>query len=205
LHVRNVSFTQLINKIFNLYFKLKKNIMQGYIGEIRIFAGTFAPASWQFCNGSTISISDNETLFTLIGTTYGGDGVQTFCLPDLRSRVPIGTGQGPGFPNVVLGQVGGSENVTMSTSQMPGHVHVGTGTIALPALAGTDTTGSPSGAILAGLAGAYSAEASDTNLKPVSASVTIDPIGGNIPFSIMQPSMAINYIICIYGIFPTRN
>ncbi|TDW51783.1 microcystin-dependent protein [Flavobacterium sp. 270] len=180
--------------------------MEGTIGEIRIFAGNFPPRSWMFCNGSSLSIANYEALYVLIGTTYGGDGVQTFNLPDTRSRVPIGTGQGPGLSNIVLGQMGGTEQVTMSVGQMPAHVHPATANpLAIPAYSGTVTSGSASNGVLAGLAGAYSSETPDGFLATQSASVTVAPTGGNVPFDIIQPSMAINYIICVEGIFPSRN
>lgn len=179
--------------------------MEGTIGEIRVFAGNFAPQSWAFCAGTSLAISGNEALYTLIGTTYGGDGVQTFNLPDLRSRIPVGTGQGPGLPQVNLGQVGGTETVTMSTGQMPTHNHIASGTITIPTLAGADTLGSPTGSILAGLAGAYSSATSDTNLKVQTSAVTLNLTGSGTPFNIIQPYLSTNYIICVQGIFPSRN
>jgi len=180
--------------------------MEGTIGEVRLFAGNFAPLYWQFCDGRSISIAEYEALYALIGTTYGGDGVQTFNLPDLRSRIPIGTGQGPGLPNVILGQAAGSETVTMNTSQMPAHIHLGNpATLAIPAYTGTDVSATPTGAVLAGLTGAYSTLGSDTNLKPETAPVTLAPTGQGNAFSIMQPFLATNYIICLEGIFPSRN
>ncbi|MDX6183219.1 tail fiber protein [Flavobacterium sp. Fl-77] len=179
--------------------------MEGTIGEIRIFAGNFAPLAWSFCDGSTLSISGNEALYTLIGTTYGGDGVQTFKVPDLRSRIPVGTGQGPGLPQMILGQVGGAETAVMSSNQMPAHTHMGTGTVSIPAYSLADTAGSPTNAELAGLTGAYSTETADTSLKPETSTVNLAAAGQGIPFSIIQPYTSANYIICVEGIFPTRN
>lgn len=180
--------------------------MEGYLSEVRIFAGNFPPANWKFCNGAQLSIAENDALYALIGTTYGGDGVNTFNLPDLRGRVPVGTGQGPGLPAVVLGQVLGTENTTMTTNQMPSHVHLSTvGTITIPVLKGAGNTGSPTGNILAGLTGAYSTFAADNNLKPEAATVAISSTGSSIPFSIVQPYLSTNYIICVAGIFPSRN
>src|SRR3954463_4050754 len=97
---------------------------QPYVGVIRIFAGNFAPVNWAFCNGQLLAISENDALFALIGTTYGGDGQSTFGLPDLRSRVPIHQGQGPGLSNYVIGQNGGVETVTLTVQQIPVHTHV---------------------------------------------------------------------------------
>src|SRR5512135_2464461 len=97
---------------------------QPYVGEIRMFAGNFAPAGWMFCEGQLLAISEFETLFNLIGTTYGGDGQSTFALPDLRSRVPLHMGQGPGLSSYIIGQNGGAEEVTLTTNQIPSHNHV---------------------------------------------------------------------------------
>jgi microcystin-dependent protein len=179
--------------------------MEGTIGEIRIFAGNFAPLNWAFCNGSSMSIANYETLYVLIGTIYGGDGVQTFNLPDLRSRIPVGTGQGPGLPMVNLGQIGGAESVTMNTGQMPSHNHLGTGSIAIPTYGAADTLGSPTGSILAGLTGAYSSSPADTALKADTSAITLAPTGQGNPISIIQPYLSTNYIICLQGIFPSRN
>lgn len=179
--------------------------MEGTIGEIRIFAGNFAPLYWSFCNGSSLSISEYTALYALIGTTYGGDGVQTFNVPDLRSRIAVGTGQGPGLPIMTLGEVGGTETVSMLSSQMPAHNHLGTGTISIPAYGQADTTGSPTSAELASLDGAYSTEQSDTYLKPQNSVVSLATAGQGSPFSIIQPYTSANYIICVEGIFPTRN
>ncbi|MFD1602882.1 phage tail protein [Flavobacterium artemisiae] len=179
--------------------------MEGTLGEIRIFAGSFAPANWAFCNGEILSIAQYEALFVLIGTTYGGDGVNTFALPNLQSRIPIGTGQGPGLPNVVLGQMGGTETVTMSVNQMPGHNHLATANISLAAFAGTDTQGSPTGAVFAGAALTYSDLAADTNLKSETVTVNLGSTGQGAPIDIIQPYQALNYIICKLGIFPSRN
>ncbi|MBS7255794.1 phage tail protein [Flavobacterium branchiicola] len=179
--------------------------MEGTIGEIRLFGGNFPPANWAFCNGASISIAENETLFALIGTTYGGDGQVKFNLPDLRGRVPVGTGQGPGLPNVVLGQVGGAETANMSIGQMPTHNHVATGSIALPATNSAGNTGSPTGNILAGLTQAYNTTDGGDTLKAGTSAVTLAPTGNGGPFTIIQPFLATNYIICMLGIFPSRN
>lgn len=179
--------------------------MEGTLGEVRIFAGNFAPAGWFFCNGSVLSIAQFEALFVLIGTTYGGDGVNTFGLPNLQSRIPIGTGQGPGLPNVVLGQTGGTESVAMSINQMPTHNHVATANISISAYAAADTVGSPTGAYFAGLTGAYSDAVADTTLKSQTVPVVLGAAGSGSPIDIIQPYLALNYIICAQGIFPSRN
>jgi microcystin-dependent protein len=179
--------------------------MEGYISEIRIFGGNFAPRGWAFCNGAQISIANNEALYTLIGTTYGGDGQATFNLPDLRGRVPVGTGQGPGLPNIILGQVGGTETTSMTINSMPTHNHIVTGTLTIPVHKGAGNTGAPANNILAGLTNAYTTAAPDNNLKPESATVTLANTGNGLPFDIIQPYLVTNYIICTEGIFPSRN
>lgn len=179
--------------------------MEGYLSEIRIFAGTFPPEGWAYCNGAQLNIADNQALFILIGTIYGGDGVNTFNLPDLRGRVPVGTGQGPGLPAVVLGQISGTENTTMTTAQMPSHSHIGTGTFSLPVYTGPGNSGSPSDSVLAGLTEAFSSEVQDGTLKPQTVPITLSPAGNSQPFSIIQPYLSTNYIVCTQGIYPSRN
>lgn len=178
--------------------------MEGYIGEIRLFAGNFAPRGWFFCDGTEYSIATYSTLFSILGTTYGGNGQTTFGVPDLRGRVAVGTGQGPGLQNITLGQEGGTETVTMTTSQMPAHTHNAMATIAFPAFSEEGETGSPSGTILAGLQGAYSTLPADTNIAPATASGALSTVGSGIPFEILQPVLAANYIICCEGIYPSR-
>ena len=175
---------------------------QPFIGVIFAHAGTFAPYNWALCQGQVVAISNNETLYTLIGTTYGGDGVNTFNLPDLRGRLPVGQGQGPGLSNYVIGQLGGTENVTLSTNNLPQHNHLvnvinSAGNVQVPIstsyIAGTS----------AGSAGVnfYSAGPGNTTM----AANTIGNSGGRVPISIVQPILATNYIISLYGIFPSRN
>ncbi len=180
--------------------------MEGTMGEIRVFAGNFAPLNWAFCDGSSLAISNYDALYALIGTTYGGDGVTTFNIPNICSRIPVGTGQGPGLPCIILGQLGGSESTTMSVLQMPSHTHPSAaGAINIPTYGAVDTLGSPAGAELAGLPGAYSSLPADTFLKPQPSTVVLKPTGDGAPFSIIQPYLAANYIICLQGIFPSRN
>lgn len=174
--------------------------MEGYIGEIRMFAGNFAPRGWAFCNGTQYNISDYTTVFSIIGTIYGGDGQTTFKLPDLRGRLPLGTG-----PHVALGEVGGTETTTMTIAQMPAHNHITTATIALPAISDGGDIGVPSDAVLGGLGGAYSTQAADTHIAPATTTGSLSVTGSGIPFSIVQPVLATNYIICIEGIYPSRS
>lgn len=179
--------------------------MEGYIGEVRLFAGNFAPRSWAFCDGSTMSIAEYSALYAVIGDTYGGNGTTSFNLPDLRSRAAVGTGQGPGLPMIQLGQADGAETATISVNQMPAHNHFASAIIPIPAYSGTDSLGSPTDAILAGLSGAYSADMADTHLNPMSAPIALSSTGMGVPFNILQPLLALNYIICTEGIFPSRN
>jgi microcystin-dependent protein len=163
-----------------------------YVGEIRMFAGNFAPAGWAFCQGQLLSIAGNETLFQLIGTTYGGDGQSNFALPNLASRIPVHLGQ-----NYSLGQTGGEETVTLTTQQVPVHAH--------PVIAstGTGAQSSPAGNVLANSAAValYSGDAPNVSLGPQS----VQSAGGSQPHDNMQPFLAINFIISLFGIFPSQN
>ena len=171
-----------------------------YVGEIRIFGGNFAPVGWALCNGAQLSIGENETLFQLIGTTYGGDGVNTFNLPDLRSRTPIHMGTGGGG-TYVIGQPGGVEQVTLTTAQIPSHNHFANATTAgqtqVPAANTLPASSTPTGRNVYGPYGAAPATL---------AASTIPPSGGNNqPHSNIQPFLAINFIISLFGIFPSPN
>jgi microcystin-dependent protein len=172
---------------------------QPYIGEIRMFAGTFAPVNWALCNGATLAISSNEALFNLIGTTYGGDGQQTFNLPNLQSRVPLHMGTSNIGGSYALAQIGGVETVTLTTQQMPSHNHT------LNA-ANTGQTLAPSVTTIPALAtstltkfGVYGPAPTTTNLNPA----TIKNDGGSQPHSNIQPFLAFTFIICLYGIYPS--
>src|SRR5687767_2290271 len=165
---------------------------QPYVGEIRMFAGNFAPVGWMFCEGQLLPISENETLFQLIGTTYGGDGQSTFALPDLRGRIPIH--QGNGF---ILAETGGAEEITLTTQQIPVHTH------ALLATNNTATGTAPSNSqVLAASTEVsvlpYGTDAPLVSLNPQSVS----PIGGSQPHTNFQPYLCINFIISLFGIFP---
>jgi microcystin-dependent protein len=164
---------------------------QPYVGEIRMFGGNFAPAGWNFCEGQLLPISDYATLYTLIGTTYGGDGQSTFALPDLRGRLPIH--QGGGF---TLAENGGVEQVTLSTSQIPAHTH--------PFLASTDfgNLASPSGDVLAQPTAQtfYFGAPGNAALSANSISAT----GGSQPHSNFQPYLCISFIISLFGVFPSQ-
>ena len=173
-----------------------------------MFAGNFAPRNWAFCQGQLMSISQNTALFSILGTTYGGNGQTTFALPDLRGRVPKGTGQGPGLSNITLGEVSGTETVTLLTTQMPAHTHAVTSALAVNQNAGT--TNNPVGKYLAGGVDptanpipTYADAPAGGNLNGLT--VSLANAGNSQPIPISNPYLGMNYIICLFGIFPSRN
>ena len=165
--------------------------MEGYIGEIRLFGGNFAPRSWAFCDGQLLPISQNTALFSILGTMYGGDGRTTFALPDLRGRAPLGVGHGPGLQDVRQGEKGGSETVTLTAAQLPSHNHQ------LKVAGEEGNKKQPSEGFLA--VGSYHSTADDT-----APSDAITNTGANQPVSVVQPFLGLRYIICLQGIFPSR-
>jgi microcystin-dependent protein len=164
---------------------------QPYVGEIRMFGGNFAPAGWMFCEGQLLPISENETLFNLIGTTYGGDGQSTFALPDLRGRIPLHFGGG-----FILAETGGVEEVTLTVAQIPAHTHP------MLAATGPGTQNAPAGALTAASPSVtlYTGDVTDINLAPNAVS----SVGGSQPHNNFQPYLCINFIISLFGIFPTQ-
>lgn len=165
-----------------------------FVGEVRLFGGNFAPNGWAFCQGQLMAIAENEVLFQLIGTIYGGDGQQTFALPDLRGRVPVHQGQGPGLSVRPIGQTGGSETVTLTHGQMPAHSH------ALRASTAAASASGPAGALLA----ATSVNSYDNSAAGIGmAAGGISAAGASQPHDNMAPTLALNYIISLYGIFPS--
>lgn len=179
--------------------------MEGTIGEIRLFTGNFAPLGWALCDGSSVNISIYTAAYAIIGDTFGGDGQTYFNLPDFRSRIAVGTGSGGGLTQRYLGEMGGTETVSMTTAQMPAHIHPGKATIAIPALSTAGNQATANGNNLAALAGAYTTEDTDVTLAKISISPTLSTTGSGTPFSILEPAMALNYVICLEGIFPSRN
>ena len=165
------------------------------IGEVRLFAASFAPAGWNFCDGTLLPIAENEALFQVIGTTYGGDGQATFALPDLRSRVPVHQGQSTGS-SYQTGETGGVEAVTVTTQQMPIHTH--------PFLVSSDT-----GAQIQPGGNVVGSGASVTLFRPIvpnqAMAPSVSPAGGSQPHENMQPYLVINYIISLFGVFPQPN
>jgi len=179
-----------------------------FTGEIRLFGGTFAPQGWAFCDGRLLPISGFENLFQLIGTMYGGDGQNNFALPDLRGRVPISVGGS----HLAQGEIAGSETATLAINQLPSHTHTaGVGTLAVAAATTPGNRRGPAGAVPAkeatGVTDVYSSASADTTMAPgaLTGAPAIASAGGGQPVSVMQPSLAISFIICLNGIFPSRN
>lgn len=186
--------------------------MEGTIGEIVLFAGNFAPRNWAFCDGQLIAISQNDALFSLIGTTYGGDGRTTFALPDLRGRVPLGVGGGPGLPSYSQGQAGGSERVSLTQAQIPSHTH-GVDTSSwrarLGAFAGQATFPTPGAAerLAAFPPMVLPYSDNDSGLTPLGApglTTTVNTAGSSQAHENRQPLLGVNYVICLFGIYPSR-
>jgi len=182
--------------------------MEAFIGTIMMFGGNFAPRSWKLCNGQLLSIAQNTALFSILGTTYGGDGQVTFALPNLQGRVPIHAGQGAGTSNYALGETAGTENVTLVSGQMPMHTHTTVVTINANAAPQT-ASAEPGDAVMAGGSGQsiYATGAPDgtTKMNAGMASTVVGLAGGSQPFSVLQPFLCVNFIICTEGLFPSRN
>lgn len=179
--------------------------MEGTIGEIRLFAASFAPKNWSYCNGALIPIQSNSALFSILGTYYGGNGTTTFALPDLRGRVALGPGQGPGLSDYSLGEMAGSSSINLTIAEIPPHTHVSSANIAVPAYSDEGDAATPNGNVLAAKSGMFSTEGVDTTLKPIPYPVAVSITGNNQPLGLNQPSIGMNYIICMFGDFPQRN
>lgn len=176
-----------------------------FIGEIVGFGGNFAPRNWALCQGQLLSIAQNTALFSILGTTYGGNGQTTFALPDLRGRAPIGQGQGPGLQNYVLGQAAGTENATLLTSNLPAHVHTQTGSTTKASLqtpAAGAFLGKTQDSAGTAIPQIYVPAGSEGTTVPMAATGIT---GQGIPFSIRNPYLTINWLIATQGIFPSRN
>jgi len=180
--------------------------MEAFIATILLFAGNFAPRGWLFCQGQLLPINQNQALFSLLGTTYGGDGQTTFGLPDLRSRVPVGAGQGPGLSSYAVGQQAGKENMALTAAQLPAHSHALN--VSNAAATATTPTAGAALATMGNKAGmgpftatlGYNTAAPNTALAPASVGST----GGATPVDVRQPLLGLNYIICLEGIYPSR-
>lgn len=206
--------------------------MEGMIGEIRGFAGSFAPRDWAFCQGQLLAIAQNTALFSILGTTYGGDGRTTFGLPDLRGRVPISEGRGPGLSNRIRGSFSGTETVSLDVPQIPSHSHTTTAQLIGATISGTasatmhinnDSSGveGGSGAFLGkpDNDAIYASDVNGSELNPQAitvdtselkvdiqgASVTVNPTGGSRAHDNMQPYLVINWLICLWGEYPQRS
>lgn len=168
---------------------------EAFISELRLFGCNFAPRNWAMCNGQIMSIAQNTALFSLLGTTYGGNGQTTFALPDLRGRVPLHLGQGPGLSNYVEGEVAGVEDVTLNVSQVPAHTHT------VGASSDDATKKNPIGSVPAATGGSSYGTTANGAMLGTMLSVS----GGSQPHTNMQPFLVLNWCICINGIFPSRN
>jgi microcystin-dependent protein len=187
--------------------------MDEYLGVIKLFGFNWAPRGWMTCQGQLLSIAQNSALFSLLGTTYGGDGVTTFALPDLRGRVAVGQGQLTGGSIYVMGEIAGSESTTLTVNQLPSHTH--TATAATTAILSAESTQAnaqnPNNKCLASGTNIYAEEdpAANRQMSPTCISatttVTVAPAGGSQPVGILQPFLVMNYSICTQGVFPSRN
>lgn len=177
--------------------------MDTFIGNIMMFGFNFAPQGWATCSGQLLGIAQNTALFSLLGTTYGGNGQTNFGLPDYRGRVPVGMGQGPGLSNIQQGQLSGTENKTLTTANMPAHTHMAT--VNVPVTTANATSEEPAGNIIASQVNNFFAAANTGNGSMGGTTATVATAGGSQPFSIMQPYLGINFCIALQGIFPSRN
>lgn len=173
--------------------------MDGFVGEIRIFAGQFAPKDWAFCDGQELQISRNTALYSILGFRYGGNGTTTFCLPDLRGKAPMHFGHGPGLTPRVIGRSTGTSSVALRTSEIPAHTHT-------PRVIQAANTADPTQAIWANTTNirggipAYAPSADGTTMSPLAIGVA----GNDQPHNNMQPYLGVNYIICLYGEYPSK-
>lgn len=179
--------------------------MEGTMAVVTPVAYNFTPRNWMQCNGQLLAISTNSALFSLLGTTYGGNGQTTFGLPDLRGRVAVGTGNGPGG-NVTLGEVTGSENVTLTVNNMPSHNHNGSVTIT-PKVGATAETPDADSCYPGQAANGYANTTTPSTFinGPTVISANIGMAGSSMPFEVLTPYITVNYVICAYGIYPSRN
>jgi len=195
-----------LSLLFALFFVfLVTKAQDQFIGEIRIFAGNFPPRGWAFCDGQLLPLSQNTALFSLLGTTYGGNGQTNFALPNLNGRTPIGFDQGPGLSLRDLGESGGSDNVTLTTAELPLHQHsmITSGSVTLPASSAAGNSDSPANTNAANVTNAYSASAG-SNMKTTDYAVELSATGSSQPHNNLQPYVVVRYIIALQGIYPPR-
>lgn len=185
--------------------------MEEYLGIVKLFAGNFAPKGWALCNGQLLSIAQNQALFSLLGTVYGGDGRTTFALPNFQSRIPVGAGQSQGLSNYLPGQVAGSQAVTLITSNLPAHVHMGPGKISVSPANATDSVPvkgasiAVPGSLVSRVFTPTLGFATSTPSVDLTTNIMTSATGSNAPVSVMQPYLSMCYIICLQGGFPSRN
>jgi microcystin-dependent protein len=183
--------------------------MEGTIGEIRMFAATFNPRNWAFCQAQLLPIAQNTALFSILGTTYGGNGQTTFGLPDFRGRIPVGAGQGPGLSSYQLGQMSGTQTNTIANANFPAHSHPISGGITMPGNAAAGNADTQANSYPATLTGTnmYSTVNNGSGLANMQLALTGASAGSASPTPVnnIQPVMGMNYIICMLGIFPSRN
>lgn len=178
--------------------------MEGTIATIMMFGGNFAPKNWAFCAGQLLPIAQNTALFSLIGTYYGGNGTTNFALPNLQGRVAIGAGNGPGLSSYSIGEAGGSESHTLVSTEMAAHTHAA-GAVHIPVSNNNGTLEEANGNILATPGTEIYATPSTTPVvNHAGLSATVGFTGSGAPFSIMQPYLSVNFVICMYGVFPSR-
>lgn len=180
--------------------------MDGFIGEIRLFAPNFPPKNWAYCAGQLLGINQNQVLFSILGNTYGGNGITNFALPDLRGKAPLGVGQGVGLTNYTLGQQTGSATIALTGSNLPPHTHTISGTISMRTTSGLADSETPGGNYFANdTSTKFDAQNDGTTMKPAIVNLTAGNPGAGVPVNNMMPFIAINYIICLFGVFPSRN
>lgn len=179
--------------------------MDEYIGIVKIFGGSFAPLGWAFCNGQLLPIANYSAVFAILGTTYGGDGITTFGLPNLCSRAAVGQGQGPGLSYYEPGQASGTERVTLLSTNLPAHTHPITGTVSLPVNDSNADAEGPVGSYLGTPDSAIYSSTQNATAAPAPITGITGVAGSSSPVEIRQPSLALNYIICLEGVFPSRN
>jgi len=179
--------------------------MEGMLGEVRMFAGNFAPRTWAFCEGQLLPINQNQALFSILGTIYGGDGRTTFALPDCRGRSVLGPGNGPGLSSYREGQKGGVETVTLQTSQIPSHSHTASGNATFSASAPNSKDPTNRNFALSGSLNLYTATAPNVDMALDTDQITLSNTGGGLSHENRSPWIAIYYVICLQGVFPSRN
>ncbi|MEL7529951.1 MAG: tail fiber protein [Bacteroidota bacterium] len=179
--------------------------MEPFIGQIIMFAGNFAPRGWALCDGQLLAISENSALFSILGTTYGGDGRTTFGLPDLRGRMPMHAGSGPGRTPRSLGSTGGSETNTLSVPQLPAHNHTAQAKVQTPASKDSGTQQSPAGNYPATNQEDLYADSANTTMGEAKVEVEVGSTGANQPINNVPPFQCVNYIIALQGVYPSRS